>query len=180
MEEKELNLPKIDVIFLLRIWVRYAKRFWALALVLLLLGAGVLGYSGYRAYTPVYEASVSFTVRVANPLYASVNAYNNATAKQLHATFPYILRSAILRQRVSEHLGVAGIPPVTTTVLENSNIFTMKVRHQDPEWAYEVLQAVVECYPQVADYVVGATNLVMLDDSGIPTKPVSAKKNKTI
>ena len=172
MEEKELNLPKIDVIFLLRIWVRYAKRFWALALVLLLLGAGVLGYSGYRAYTPVYEASVSFTVRVANPLYASVNAYNNATAKQLHATFPYILRSAILRQRVSEHLGVAGIPPVTTTVLENSNIFTMKVRHQDPEWAYEVLQAVVECYPQVADYVVGATNLVMLDDSGIPTKPV--------
>ncbi len=172
MEEKQMNLPKIDVIFILRIWVRYAKRFWAMALVLMLLGAGALGYSGYRSYTPVYEASMSFTVRVANPLYAGINAYNNATAKQLNSTFPYILRSAILRQRVSEHLGVGSIPAVSTTVLPNSNIFTMRVRHTDPEWAYQVLQAVVECYPQVADYVVGATNLVMLDDSGVPTKPV--------
>ena len=48
MEEKELNLPKIDVIFFIRIWVRYAKRFWAMALVLMLLGAGALGYNGYR------------------------------------------------------------------------------------------------------------------------------------
>ena len=172
MEEKELNLPKIDVIFFIRIWVRYAKRFWAMALVLMLLGAGALGYNGYRNYTPVYEASMSFTVRVANPLYASINAYNNATAKQLHSTFPYILRSAILRQRVSEHLGVDNIPTVSTTVLDNSNIFTMRVRHTNPEWAYQVLQAVVECYPQVADYVVGATYLVMLDDSGVPTKPL--------
>ena len=172
MEEKELNLPKIDLIFLFRIWLRYTKRFWLMGLVMMVLCAGALGYSGYRAYTPVYEASVSFTVRVANPLYSEINTYNNATAKQLHATFPYILRSPILRQRVSEHLGVGAIPVVSTTVLENSNIFTMRVRHTNPEWAYEVLQAVVECYPQVADYVVGATYLVMLDDSGVPTKPV--------
>ena len=104
MEEKELNLPKIDLIFLFRIWLRYARRFWALALVLAILCAGVLGYSGYKAYRPTYEASVSFTVKVANPLYGNVTSYNIATAKQLNATFPYILRSAILRQRVSELL----------------------------------------------------------------------------
>ena len=108
MEEKELNLPKIDLIFLFRIWLRYARRFWALALVLAILCAGFLGYSGYKAYRPTYEASVSFTVKVANPLYGNVTSYNIATAKQLNATFPYILRSAILRQRVSEHLGVAS------------------------------------------------------------------------
>lgn len=172
MEEKELNLPKIDLIFTIRIWLRYAKKFWAMALVMMVLGAGVLGWNGYRVYTPVYEASVSFTVQGANPLYSGIHSYNSATAKQLHSTFPFILRSAILRQRVTEHLGVSSIPYVTTTVLENSNIFTMRVRHTDPEWAYQVLQAVVECYPQVADYVVGSTNLVMLDDSGVPTRPV--------
>lgn len=172
MEERELTPSKIDLIFILRIWLRYAKRFWALALVLAILGSGLLGYMGYRAYTPTYEASVSFTVKVSNPLYGSMNAYNNATAKQLNATFPYILRSAILRQRVSEYLGVGSIPTVTTTVLENSNIFTMRVRHSDPEWAYEVLQAMIVCYPQVADYVVGGTDLHMLDESGIPTRPV--------
>ena len=172
MEEKELNLPKIDILFLVRIWLRYAKKFWAMALVMMVLCAGVLGYSGYRAYTPVYDASVSFTVRVANPLYADLNAYNNATAKQLNETFPYILRSAILQQRVSEHLGVPAIPTVYTSVLPNSNIFTIRVRHPDPQWAYTVLMAVVECYPQVAEYVVGATTLVLLDSSGVPTEPV--------
>lgn len=172
MEEKQWDLPKIDLIFMFRIWLRYARKFWAMALAMALLGAGVLGWNGYRAYTPVYEASVSFTVQGANPLYAGINAYNSATAKQLNTTFPFILRSAILRQRVSEHLGVSSIPNVTTTVLGNSNIITMRVQHSDPEWAYRVLQAIVECYPQVADYVLGATNLVMLDDSGVPARPL--------
>ena len=110
MEEKELNLPKIDVIFLIRIWLRYARRFWALALVMALLCAGALGYSAYKSYTPVYEASISFTVKTANPLYADISSYNKATADQLNSTFPYILRSAILRQRVSEYLGVRSVP----------------------------------------------------------------------
>lgn len=172
MEEKELKISKIDLIFLLRIWLRYAKQFWAMAVALAILGACAMGFVGYRAYTPVYEASVSFTVKVSNPLYGGINSYNNAAAKQLNSTFPYILRSAILRQRVSEYLGVSAIPTVTTTVMENSNIFTMRVRHSDPEWAYEVVQAMIECYPQVADYVVGGTDLVMLDESGIPQKPL--------
>lgn len=64
MEEKELTPSKIDLIFLLRIWMRYARQFWALALVLAILGAGILGIMGYRAYTPTYEATVSFTVKV--------------------------------------------------------------------------------------------------------------------
>lgn len=178
MEEKELNLQKIDLIFLLRIWARYCRRFWALALVMALVSSAALGFSGYRAYTPEYEASVSFTVQMANPLYSGVKAYNNAMAKQLHATFPYILRSAILRQRVAEHLGTDRIPDVETTVLENSNVFTIKARDPDPQMAYQVLQAVVEVYPQIADYVVGATNLVVLDDSGLPTEPVHTLKLK--
>jgi capsular exopolysaccharide synthesis family protein len=56
--------------------------------------------------------------------------------------------------------------------MENSNIFTMRVRHSNPEWAYEVLRAMIECYPQVADYVVGGTDLIMLDESGVPNQPV--------
>ncbi len=172
MDEKELNVQKIDLFFMFRIWLRYAKQFWAAAIVLAVLCSVVLGYSGYRAYTPTYEASVSFTVKVSNPLYGSLKDFNNATASQLNATFPYILRSNILRQQVSEYLGGGSIPTITTTVLENSNIFTMRVRHSDPEYAYLVLQAMIKCYPQVADYVVGATDLVILDDSGVPTQPV--------
>lgn len=174
MEQNKTNLQKIDLLFLIRILLRYARRFWLLGLLLAVLFAGALGITGSRGYTPVYEASVSFTVRVANPLFAQVNAYNNVTAQQLNNTFPYILRSSILRRRVCEYLGTENIPEVTTSVLPNSNIFTIRVRSGDPEWAYQVLTAVVDCYPQVADYVVGDTDLVMLDDSGVPTAPVNS------
>ena len=34
MEEKELNQQKIDVIFTLRIMLRYMRKYWALALIL--------------------------------------------------------------------------------------------------------------------------------------------------
>ena len=87
MEEKELIPSKIDVIFLLRIWLRYARRFWALALVTAILGACLLGFMGYRAYTPSYEASVSFTVKVSNPLYGSINAYNSTARSVPHGCF---------------------------------------------------------------------------------------------
>ena len=172
MEEKELTIPKIDLFFLLRVWLHYARRFWALALILAILGASVFGIVGGRVYTPVYEASVSFTVKGSSSLWGSINDQNSAAAKQLSTTFSHILRSAILRQRVSEYLGVSDIPELSTTVLENSSIVTMCVRHSDPAWAYEVLQAMIVCYPQIADYVVGGTELVVLDQSGIPAKPV--------
>ena len=49
MEEKELKISKIDLIFLLRIWLRYAKQFWAMAVALAILGACAMGFVGYRA-----------------------------------------------------------------------------------------------------------------------------------
>ena len=56
----------------------------------------MVGLLGWSSHTPVYEASVSFTVKVANPLYAGVNAYNEKTAEQMAKTFPYILKSIFL------------------------------------------------------------------------------------
>ena len=165
MEETELTPPKIDLFRLLRIWLRYARRFWALALMLAILGAGVSGILCRRGHAPVYEASLSFTVRASD-------SHGNGAAKQLNSTVSGILRSELLRRRVAESLGTSDIPPVTTMVMENSGIFTMRVRHTDPEWAYEVLRAMLACYPQIADYVVGGTELVILDEGGIPTRPV--------
>ena len=59
-----------------------------------------------RAYRPVYEASASFTVRVANPLYASVSSYNEKTAQVMADTFPSILTSGLLQRRVMDELGI--------------------------------------------------------------------------
>ena len=51
---------------------------------------------------PDLRRRASFTVRVANPLYASVSSYNEKTAQVMADTFPSILTSGLLQRRVME------------------------------------------------------------------------------
>lgn len=173
MDHEEVTIKKLDLTKALGGLLQCTKRLWWLALLLAVIGAAISGFLTYRSYTPVYEASITFTVRVTNPLYASVTAYNAKTAEQMAETFPYVITSPAMRQKVMDYLDTSYVPAVTATALENSNIFTMKVRDTDPERAYEVLSAVVACYPDVAEFVVGPTLLVPLDETGVPKAPVN-------
>ena len=174
MDHEEVTLKKIDIGKVFVGLKQCVKRLWWLALLMILIGASGFCFLSYQSYTPVYEASMTFTVRVTNPLYASVNAYNTKTAEQMAETFPYVITSPAMKQKVMDYLDISYMPGVTATALENSNIFTMKVRDTDPERAYEVLSAVVACYPEIAEFVVGPTILVPLDESGVPQSPVNA------
>ena len=82
MEEKELTPSKIDLIFLLRIWMRYARQFWALALVLAILGAGILvGIVNLAA--AVYQGKVC-----ANGIAAIGNGHDVMGKTLILAAFP--------------------------------------------------------------------------------------------
>lgn len=165
---------QIDLRILAGDVLRCARRlFWLLPVLAILLGALLGGYTWY-SYSPRYQASASFTVYVTNPLYASVRAYHAATAEQMAKTFPYILTSGVLSDLVREDLQLESIPPVTASALENTNLFTLSVTAGDPELAWRVLESVIRNYPQVAEYVVGPTELVLLDESGVPQQPVNA------
>ena len=174
MDHEETTLKKLDFSKVFAGLLQCVKRLWWLALLMIFIGAAASTFLSYRSYTPVYEASMTFTVRVTNPLYASVSAYNSKTAEQMEKTFPYVITSPAMKQKVMDYLDISYMPGVTATALENSNIFTMKVRDSDPERAYEILNAVVACYPEVAEFVVGPTVLVALDESGVPKTPVNA------
>lgn len=174
MDYTEKTSGKIDIIGIMCSMLRYARRLWLLGLILGLLGAAASGFLAHRRYVPVYRASMTFTVQLVNPLYGSINDYNAKTAEQMEATFPYILTSAALQQRVKAHLGVSYIPAVRAEALAGSNIFTMSVQDTNPQRTHDVLQAVVSCYGEVADYVVGPTAMVLLDDSGVPAVPINS------
>ncbi len=153
---------------------RGIKRYYKIGIALILVCA--LGMAVYETvtYTPVYVAEASFTVRVANPLYASANVYNASTAEQMEKTFPQILRSNAMREAVKRHLGVSHLPQVNASALSGTNVLSLSVRDGNPEYAYKVLCAVMECYPEVAEFVIGPTTMVLLDDSGVPEVPVNA------
>lgn len=173
MEHNENNIPKFDITsFLYDLW-RSIKHFIVLGLTLMVIcSAGIVGWRYWR-YVPMYQASVSFNIQVANPLYARINSYNLATADQMAKTFPYILTSGVLQKHVTEHLGISSMPSVKADVLPSTNIFSLSVRDADPQKAYDVLNAVIEYYPEVAEFVVGPTTMILLDESGVPTKPIN-------
>lgn len=173
-EQVESGYPKIDLTSLLRgCWrsFRYLMKYGILLMVVLV---GLMCFRSWRGYSPVYEASASFTVKVTNPFYGSQAYYNSAAAQQMAATFPHILSSSALNQRVMEELDISYMPAVKVSVLGNTNIVSLAVRSGDPKLCYDVLNCVMEVYPSVAEFVVGPTTIKLMSESGIPQAPVNS------
>ena len=179
MEFEEKEEQKLDLFVLIDDFVKEARRKLALAMVLVIICAGAMAVRSFISYSPRYVASASFTVRISNPTYASVSSYNTKTAEQMAATFPSILTSGVLQQRVKEHLGISYMPSVNVSANGTTSIITVKVTDSDPQRAYDVLNAVMEYYPEVAEFVVGSTELVLLDESGIPNAPSNPRDLKS-
>ena len=165
-QEQKLNLETLLVDAL-----KLARRFIWLCLALMILLSGLLALRAYRSYVPRYTASASFTVKVVNPSYGSVMAYNSATAEQMAKTFPYVLTSGVLQERVKNYLGIPYMPAVNVTASTSGSVITIQVTDTDAQRAWDALQAVMIYYPEIADYVVGPTRLVLLKESGVPTTP---------
>ena len=173
MENQELEQQKIDLFVLMEDFLRQAKRMLVLGLVLVLLGGAGLPLVKGRSFRERYEAYASFTVRVANPLYASISGYNEKTAQVMADTFPSILTSDLLQRKVMDKLGITGVPTMRVSATAQSSILTLRVTDPDPQRAYDVLNAVIECYPEISEFVIGSTVLVLLDESGVPTEPTA-------
>lgn len=174
-EQTEKNIMGIDLRVLVSDLLRGAKRLLWLGILLVVAGAAFFVWRMWNTYSPVYQASASFTVFVSNPLYAGIRTYNSSTAEQMEKTFPYILTSDALSDLVKQELGRSFLPQISASVIENTNIFTLSVTSGDPQLAYDVLNAVIKCYPSVAEFVVGPTEMNLLDESGVPSVPINHK-----
>lgn len=172
-EINDKSLLAIDLNILLTDLMGMARRFWWMGVLLVLLLTAVFGVRAKIGYRPQYEATTSFTVHVADPLQGNIRGYNTATAEQMAKTFPYILTSSALKDLVMRDLELPGLPPIEASVTPTTNIFTLKVTANTPERAYDVLNSVIEHYPEVAEFVVGPTFLDLLDESGLPEKPIN-------
>ena len=174
-EQQENGYPKIDLTEMIAGILRSVGHLMKCGILLILVLGALMCLRTWRGYTPVYEASASFTVRVSNPFYATQQHYNTSAAEQMAETFPYILTSSALSQRVTEELGIPYMPSMDISVLGNTNIITLTVRSSDPQLSYDVLHCVMEIYPSVAEFVVGPTSLSMMNDSGVPTAPINSR-----
>lgn len=168
------GLLSIDFLELFRSFMKFR---W-LCLLLALLGAGAMFARNRMNYTPMYESNVTFTVRTQEPGSAGIGistysfTYARATATQLSTTFPAIIESNILHDIICNDMGLSYLPAtLSASVVKGTNMFTISAKGRNPELTYEVLQSVIKNYPSVAQYVIGNTDLNILNPPELPTEP---------
>lgn len=169
-EVNQIDIFKIAMGCLNR--VRYT---WFIFLLLICLCVAGSFVKEKIQYTKQYVASASFIVATGGKEYTNISSYyNKVTMTQLSTSFPYVLTSDLLKGIVAEDMGVSSVPgTISASVLEETNLFQINVTASDPQVAYDVLKSVIKNYPKVAKYVFGDTILTMIDESGVPTSPVS-------
>lgn len=173
----------IDIVGLLMDYLRTLRRMWIWVLILAVAGGTFAYVRDYMTWSPRYTASATFTITASqdgsDATSGSYAFYDNSTAEQMANTFPYILTSGVLSRRAAETMGRDAVSgQIQASSEENTNLFTMSVTDVDAELAYETLQAVIECYPDVAEVIIGRTNMQLLDETGIPAHPDNPRNGK--
>ncbi len=149
-------------------------RFWAWGLALLVAGVAIAVLFVQLTYTPMYDAYASFIVK--ETITSDQTTSDYSTAKQIGTTFQAILDTGVLRTVVERELGLEELESeVTTSSLSSTNIVTVHVVDEDPVLAAAVLDSLMTNYPIVAEYILGATQLAIVDESGVPEEPMEEK-----
>ncbi len=171
-EEREIDLG-----LLFYDTIRGARKLWWLLPLLCVLFSGVLYAYKVYTYRPVYQSKASFSVTTKDSTdvnYGYWFYYDESTASQMASTFPYILESDLLTDLIRQDLGVDYINgSISAEALPNSNLFTMSVMSNNPQDAKRILEAVIDNYPTVSQYVIGNTMLNMIEAANLPTEPVN-------
>ncbi len=175
----DANASTVDLRVLLSdIWRGMIKFGWA-AVALAVLLSGIQFYRSYIRFTPVYKVSATFTVHTENAVLSGDNGvsaysfyYNRNTADQLATVFPHVISNTVLKQRVCEELDVATMPAnVTASCVAGTNMITLTASGRDAQLTYDTLDSVIRNYSSVADYIIGRTKLVMINEPVLPKTP---------
>ncbi len=163
------TLEKIDLGIFLENFVRACLQLWWIFLIIISVYSSVCFFRAKGSYSPYYKTSATFVITMNQAGVYSDSYYNAATAEQMAKTFPYILNSGILQKVVAEDLGLTYVPgSISAVAMENQNLFELSVSGSDPQQIYDVLQSVIKNYPSVAEYVIGDTQLHIIDETGVP------------
>lgn len=149
--------------------------FW-IPLVLMLLLGGFMYLRNRKPGVYTYTSRAVFAVSANYSSSTDILSYNyyydKAAAKQLSATFPYILSSDAMRLLIQQDLGVETVNgTITASAVADAGLFVLTVTSTSPQDAYTILNAVIRVYPQAASVVLGDTQITIIDEPFVPTAP---------
>lgn len=181
MENKQTQeLEQIDLQRTVHGFLKQLRRLWWLVLLLAVLGGGLMFMRAKQNYQPMYQAQTVFSVSVSygdgTDIMDYINYYDYAAAKLAAETFPYLIRSEAMTQRIKQHLGVSYINGTISAASlgGNTNFFRLSVTSSDPQAAYDILRSVMELYPQLSNQVIGQTQLTVNREPTLPKQPYNS------
>ncbi|MFI3213059.1 MAG: AAA family ATPase [Eubacteriales bacterium] len=180
-------------------WMKMVLHFWYFGVLGCVLGA-IFGYLiGNMLYTPQYTSYASVVVRQGFAgessgedstteelesvnqveltdqldLIAQLSKVSTITDNSALATsLSYIMNSEVMQKMIAAELNLTKLSStISVSELAGTNLLTIKVTDANAAVAQEVLDTLLASYPKIAEYIVGVTQLTMIENSGEAIEP---------
>ena len=174
MEQKHQEQPINLATLVIRMKIAFF-RLWPIVMSLSIL-LGLVWYARARKnYVPMYESKAIFTVDsgyTAEDIFVTGAYYDHYAAQQLASAFPHLLNLSMMNDLVVQQLPKGYITgQATAMAVADSNMVVLTVHDNDPQAAYDYLCAIIDCFPQVAVYMVDNPQVKIMTSPNLPTEP---------
>lgn len=171
----------IEPFQLLNLMIRFKNallHLWILIVALSILMGSLSWYRAKRSFVPMYEAKALFTVdagETPEDIFGTGAYYDQYAAEQIASVFPMLLSTDMMNDLVTHQLEKGYINGHASAVaVAESNMLSLSVTSNNPRDAYDYLCAIIDCYPQVAVFMVDNPQVKIVTRPEIPTDPYNS------
>ena len=147
------------------------RNFWVVLLSLIIGAMGI-----YIAERSVYEAEYTATATVvvsAKGSSTNTSAMYNVSS-EMATVFSKVFSEPAMRKAAAEHLGHEKFDGrVAASVLTDTNFINISVVSDSPRKSYELLNAILQVYPNISEEVFKNSVITILKHPSMPSSPSS-------
>lgn len=170
-----LRLSDISLICLARM---LARNLWMIVAAALILGMSTSLYLTWF-HKPVYRATMTYAVTARRTTYGGNN--NISASREVAAVMTQLLETNVIRDSIRESspelANFSGT--IKATQVDETNMITVNVEDSSPEQAFRALNALVDRFPELSDYI-SQSNMPQIirypTVSSTPTNQVNSRK----
>ena len=129
----------------------------------------------------MYTSTATLLVNIRNS--AAYSYTNLSSSSEMAEIFTEVFKQSTMKQYAAEYLGMSRFEgSVSSSVLDNTNIFTVSVTSSSPETSYKELCAILEVYPQISEFVFSDSVIEIMRSPNLPLHPSNtiSDRNKTL
>ena len=121
-------------------------------------------------YTPMYTSTATLIVNIRNSASYSYTALSSSS--EMAKIYTEVFKQQTMKEYAAAHMNTDHfVGSVSSSVLDNTNIFTVSVTTPSPALSYTELSAILEIYPQISEAVFSDSVIEIMRSPNFPTAP---------